>query len=120
MICSEFIDLIYAWVYLLLGAIMCPRTSANGQTVMAPSYPPGSFPHYVLYAGNNQNQAVVWQSGGGAQVVSSTPYHANQVVSTEASAAGSVQDTTSVTNSGQEPPPAYQERQQPFHASQGY
>ena len=117
MIYSEFVDLTYAYLYLLLGAIMYPGTTISGQSVMAPAYPPGSFPHYVSYAGDYPNQTVVSQSGGGAQVVSSTPCHANQVLSTEASAAGAVQDTASVTYAGQEPPPAYQERQQPFCAS---
>ena len=121
MIYSEFIDLIYAWVYLLLGVITYPGnhqsivTSASGQIVMAPANSPGSFPHYVSYAGNYPNQEVVSQSGGGAQVVSSIPYDANQVVSTDTSAAGAVQATESVTYSGQEPPPVYQEEQQPVH-----
>ena len=107
MIYSEFVDLTYTWVYLLLGVIMYPGTGISGQTVLAPAYPPGNFP----------NQTVVSQSGGGAQVISSTPSHANRVVSTNASAARAVQDTASFTYSDQEPPPAYQERQQPFHAS---
>ena len=114
MICSEFIDLIYAWVCLLLGVIAYPEnqqyivTSTSGQTVMACAYPPGSFPHYVSYAGNYPSQVVVSQSGEGAQVVSSIPYHANQVVSTDTSAAGSGQATASVTYSDHEPPLAYQ------------
>ena len=112
-----FIDLNYAWVYLVLGIIMYPVINANGQTVMAPAYSPGSFPQYISYLVNYPNQAVVSQSAGETQVVSSTPYNANQVVLTEASVVGSVQDTAIVTYSGQEPPPAYQERQQPFHAS---
>ena len=116
MIYSEFVDLTYAYLYLLLGVIMYPETRISGQTVIAPAYPP-AYPHYVSYAGDYSNQTVVSQSGGEAQVVSSTPCHANQVVSTEASAAGAVQDTASVTYSRQEPPPAYQERQQPFCAS---
>ena len=117
MIYSEFVDLTYTWVYLLLGVIMYPGTGISGQTVLAPAYPPGNFPCYVSYAGNHPNQPVVSQSGGGAQVISSTPSHVNQVVSTNASATRAVQDTASVTYSDQEPPPAYQERQQPFHAS---
>ena len=96
---------------------MYPGTSISGQTVMVPAYPPGIFPRYVSYAGNYPNQAVVSQFGGGAQVISSSPSHANQVILTDASAARAVQDTASVTYSDQEPPPAYQERQQPFHAS---
>ena len=51
---------------------MYPGTNASGQTVMAPAYSPGRFPHYISYSGDYPNQAVVSQSGGGAQVVSTT------------------------------------------------
>ena len=84
---------------------------------MAPAYPPGSIPHYVSYAGNYPNQAVASQTGGRAQVVSSTPCHADQEVAIDGTAAVSVQGPTSVTYSSQGQPPAYQEKQQPFHAS---
>ena len=63
---------------------MYPGTSISGQTVMVPAYPPGSFPRYVSYVGNYPNQAVVSQFGGGAQVISSSPSHANQVILTDA------------------------------------
>ena len=84
-------------------------TSASGQTVMAPAYPPGSAPHYVSSAGFYPNHAGVSQSVGGAQV-SSTTYYPNQVVATEASTTGPMQGATMVTYSSQEPPPAYQEK----------
>lgn len=41
----------------------------------------------------------------------------NLVAATETSVAGSVQGTASVTYPGQGPLPAYQEKQQPVHAS---
>ena len=105
MIYSEFVDLISALLYLLLGVIMYPGnqqyivTSASEQTVMAPVYPPGSVPHYVSSAGIYPNQSVV-----------STTYYPNQVVATEASTAGLMHGATSVTYSSQGPPPAYQEK----------
>lgn len=46
----EYVDLIFALAYLLLGVILYPGnqhyivTSACGQTVMLPAYPPGSAP----------------------------------------------------------------------------
>lgn len=46
----EYVDLIFALVYLLLGVILYPGnqcyivTSACGQTVMLPACPPGSAP----------------------------------------------------------------------------
>ena len=84
---------------------------------MAPAYSPGSIPHYVSYAGNYPNQAVVSQTGRPAQVVSSTTCHADQEVAIDGTAAVSVQGPTSVTYSAQGQPPAYQEKQQPLHAS---
>ena len=92
-------------------------TYASGQPVMATAYPPGITPHYVSYAGNYPSQASISQPGGGAHINSSTPCHANQVAATETSETGSVQSTASVTYSGQGPLPAYQEKQQPVHAS---
>ena len=70
---------------------------------MAPVFPPGSVPHYVSLAGIYPNQAGLSQSGGEAQV-SSTTFYPNQVLH-------------SVTYSGQGPPPAYQEKKQPGLAS---
>ena len=116
-------DLIYALVYLLLGVIMYSgnqqyiATITNGKTVKVPAYPPESVPHYVSYPENYPNQAVVSHTVGGAHTVFSTPCHANQVVATVASATSSLQGTASVTYSGQGPPPAYQEKQQPAQAS---
>ena len=92
-------------------------TSASGQTVMVPAYPPGSFPHYVSSAGTYTNQAVASQTGGGAQFVSSVPYFPNQVVATQASTAGELQGATNVTYSSQGAPPSYVEKEQPVNTS---
>ena len=83
---------------------------------MAPVYPPGSVPHYVSSAGIYPNQASLFQSGGEAQV-SSTTYNPSQLVAFNAHTAGPMQAATSVTHSGQGPPPAYQEKEQLGHAS---
>ena len=92
-------------------------TSASGQTVMVPAYPPGSVPHYVSSAGNYPNHAIVSQTGGGAQAVASAPYYPNQVVATQASTAGELQGATTVVYSSQGPPPAYEEKEQPVNTS---
>ena len=118
----EYVDLISALVYLLLGVIIYPGnqqyivTSASGQTVMLLAYPPGSVPHYVSHAEIYPSQAGFSQNGGRVHV-SSTMYHPNQVVATEASTAGPMKSSTSVTYSSQGPPPTYQEKEQPGHES---
>ena len=122
MIFLEFIDLISILVYILLGVVMYAGnqqyivTSASGQAGIASAYPLGSGPHYVSSAAFYPNQAGVSQSRGGAQV-SSTTHYPNQVVATEASTAGLMQGTTSVTYSSQGQPPAYQEKEQLVQAS---
>ena len=89
------------------GHQQCIVTSASGQTVMVTTFPSGSISHYVSSTGNYPNQAVVSQTGGGAQVVSLAPYCLNQVISTQASAAAKWQGAASVTYSNQGPPPEY-------------
>ena len=121
MIFSEFVDLISTQVYIILGVMYAGNqqyvlTSASGQPVMVPAYPPGSDPYYVSSAAFYPNQAGASQSGGGAQV-SSTMYYPKQAVATEASTAGPMQGATSVTYSSQGLPPAYQEKEQPGEAS---
>ena len=119
---SEFVDLISALLYPLLGVIMYPGnqqyivTSESGQTVMASAYPPGSVPHFVSCAGMYPNQSGVSQCGGAGQV-SSTSYYPDQVIATEAKTTRPMQGATSVTYSGQGPPPAYPEKEQLGHAS---
>ena len=88
--------------------------SAGGQAVMAPAYLPESVPHYVSSGRNYPNEAVVL---GGAQTVSSTPYYPNKVVATEASTTWALQRAESVTYSDQEPPTAYQMKEEPGNAS---
>ena len=83
---------------------------------MAPAYPPGSVPHYFSSGVIYPNQAGFSQSGGGAHV-SSTMHYPNQLLATEASTVGAMQSGASVTYSSQAPPPAYQEKEQPGHAS---
>ena len=115
MVCSEFVDQISALLYLLSGVIMYPGnqqyivTSASGQTVITPAYPPGSVPHYVSPTGVCPNQPGVSLSGSGTQVCS-TSYCPNQEFATEARTAGSMQGVTSVTYSAQGPPPKYEEK----------
>ena len=113
-------NLVAAQFYLLLGVIVYAGnqqyvvSSAGGQAVMAPAYLPESVPHYVSSGRNYPNEAVVL---GGAQTVSSTPYYPNKVVATEASTTWALQRAESVTYSDQEPPTAYQMKEEPGNAS---
>ena len=92
-------------------------SSANGQTVMVPTYPSGSISHYVSPARSYPNQAVASQTAGGVQVISSVPYYPNQAVATQASAAAEFQGAASVTYSSQGPPPAYEGKEQCVNTS---
>ena len=89
----EYVDLIFALAYLLLGVILYPGNQ-----------------HYIV------TSACGSQSGGRAQV-SLTMCHPNHLVATEGSAAGPMQSATSVTYSSQGPPPTYQEKEQHSHLS---
>ena len=91
-------------------------TSASGQTVMTPVYPPGSVPDYVLSTSVCPNQSGVSVSGGGTQV-SSLSYHPNQGVATEARTAGPMQSATNITYSVQGPPAKYEKKEELGHAS---
>ena len=110
MICWKSFNLISPLVFPLLGVIMYRGnqhyivTSVSAETVVTLVYPHSSIPHYVSSAGGHPNQASVSQSGGEAHVSWTTNY-TNKVVAPKASTAEPVSVATSVTYSGQEPPP---------------
>ena len=107
---------------IFLGVIVYPGyqqyivESGSGPTVMVDTYPSGSISHYVSPAGNHPNQAVVSQTGGGAQVFSAH-YYPSQVVASQGSTAAELQGATSVTCSSQGPPPSYEEKEQRVNTS---
>ena len=122
MVCSEFVDQISALLNLLSGVIMYPGnqqyivTSASGQTVITPAYPPGSVPHYVSPTGVCPNKPDVSLSGGGTQVCFLS-YYPSQGFASEDRTAGQMQGATSVTYSAQETPPKYEEKEELGHVS---
>ena len=72
---------------------------------MIPAYLPVSIPQYVSSVENCSNQAVVSQTGVGAQLVSLAPCYPKQVVATQTITTGESQSDTSITYSSQGPHP---------------